>query len=43
MKKEELKTGNIMLYKTKDGGTEIDVKFENDTVLVKSETASRTF
>jgi len=32
MKKEELKTGNIMLYKTNDGGTEIDVKFENDTV-----------
>lgn len=29
---EEVKTGEIILYKANDGTTEIDVKFENDTV-----------
>ena len=43
MKKEELKTGEIVLYKAKDGSTEIDVKFEKETVRLNEAQMSELF
>lgn len=41
--KEELKTGEIVLYKASDGSTEIDVKFENETVWLNEMQISHLF
>lgn len=43
MNKEEVKTGEIMLYKANDGTTEIDVKFENDTVWLSQKQMAELF
>lgn len=43
MKEEKLKTGEIMLYKANDGTTEIDVKFENDTVRLNERQMAELF
>lgn len=41
--KEEKSMGEIMLYKANDGTTEIDVKFENDTVWLSQKQMAELF
>lgn len=43
MNKEPLKTGEILLYKAKDGQTQIEVKFENETVWLNEQQMSKLF
>ncbi len=43
MKQEELKTGEIVLYKASDGSTEIDVKFENNTIRLPQKKIAELF